>query len=332
MDKMKKIVVSGMQASGNLHLGNYLGALKNWTTLQQDFDCLFFLADLHAITIAKDPQELKNSILSSIAIYLAAGLDPDRSIVFAQNDVPQHTELAWLLNCVTPLGWLKRMTQFKDKSGKDQDGSCLGLFSYPVLMAADILCYNADFVPVGEDQKQHVELVRDIAGIINRKFKSEIFKLPQPIIQGSGTRIMSLNDGRKKMSKSNPSDLSKINLIDSVDLISFKIKRAKTDSISEIYYDPIQRPEISNLINIYSAVTDETIEQIVKSYEGQGFLHFKNDLVEVITSVVNPIRDKYDLLLNNHDCLVKILKDGAIKAEQIAHLTLLNLKDNFGYL
>jgi tryptophanyl-tRNA synthetase len=268
---MKKTILSGVQASGSLHLGNYLGAIKNWVKMQEEYNCFFFLADLHAITVDRTSEELRTSIMQTLAIYLAAGLSPDKVTIFAQSMVKEHSELAWILNCVTPLGWLKRMTQFKDKAGKDQDKACLGLFSYPVLMAADILLYQTDIVPVGEDQKQHLELTRDIAGAINRKFNKEVLKVPEPLIGGSATRIMSLRDGRKKMSKSDISDLSRINLKDDADLIYQKIKKAKTDHLTEISYDKENRPEISNLIDIYANLSETNIETITKNYQNKGF-------------------------------------------------------------
>ncbi|CAN0600856.1 unnamed protein product, partial [Ectocarpus sp. 12 AP-2014] len=260
--------LSGIQTTGNLHLGNYLGSIQNWLEMQNDYSCYFFLANLHAITTPQDPEELRRASLSSAALYLASGIDPKKSIIFMQSDVKEHTELAWMLNCITPIGWLKRMTQFKDKAGEKQDNANTGLFTYPILMAADILLYNTDIVPVGADQKQHLELARDIAGAVNRRFNQEILKIPEPLIQGPATRVMSLRDGTKKMSKSDESDASRINLTDSADTIMKKIKKAKTDNIAEISYDQPERPEVSNLINIYSSITKRKKEEIVKQYEG----------------------------------------------------------------
>ncbi|MCZ6909895.1 MAG: tryptophan--tRNA ligase, partial [Rickettsia endosymbiont of Ixodes persulcatus] len=307
---MKKTVLSGVQATGSLHLGNYLGSIRNWVKMQEEYNCFFFLADLHAITVDIKPSELNNSIMEVLAIYMAAGLESDKVTIFAQSMVKEHSELAWLLNCVTPLGWLKRMMQFKDKAGSDQEKACLGLFSYPVLMAADILIYKADIVPVGEDQKQHLELTRDIAGVINRKFNKEILKIPEPLINGSGTRIMSLRDGLKKMSKSDISDFSRINLKDDNDLIHQKIKKAKTDHLSFVSYDKETRPEISNLLDIYRSLSEESLEKIIDNYQNQGFAKFKEDLAEIIITNLQPIRDKYLELMNNQEYLLKILHKG----------------------
>jgi tryptophanyl-tRNA synthetase len=329
---MKKTIVSGAQATGNLHLGNYLGAITQWVKLQDEYNSFFFLADLHAITVPQEPSELKTSTLSVTATYLACGLDPAKVTIFAQSHVKEHAELAWILNCVTPLGWLKRMTQFKDKAGKNQEDACLGLFSYPVLMAADILLYNADIVPVGEDQKQHLELTRDIAGLINRRFDKQVFKTPAPLIESNVKRIMSLTDGRKKMSKSEVSDLSRINLNDSPEIIQNKMKKAKTDSMAGFSYDPLARPELSNLINIFSYLSSTTIENIISNYDNVGFAKFKNDLSELIISHLDPIRDNYNHYLNNQDHLLTVLRSGADKAREKASNTLSEVKELFGFI
>ncbi|MFY9589946.1 tryptophan--tRNA ligase [Rickettsia endosymbiont of Halotydeus destructor] len=329
---MKKTILSGVQATGSLHLGNYLGAIKNWVKMQEEYNCFFFLADLHAITVDRTPEELKNSIMQTLAIYLAAGLSPDKVTIFAQSMVKEHSELAWILNCVTPLGWLKRMTQFKDKAGKNQEKACLGLFSYPVLMAADILLYQSDLVPVGEDQKQHLELTRDIAGVINRKFNKEVLKVPEPLIGGAAARIMSLKDGRKKMSKSDISDFSRINLKDDADLIYQKIKKAKTDHLTEISYDKENRPEISNLIDIYASLSEINIEAITLNYQNKGFVEFKEDLVEIIISKLQPIHNKYLDLINNQDYLLSLLHSGADKARNRAVKTVTEVKELFGFV
>lgn len=329
---MKKTALSGVQVTGSLHLGNYLGAIVNWLNIQDEYDCFFFLADMHSITIDRSSSELNNSILQTAAIYLATGLDPDKTTIFAQSMVAEHAELAWILNCVTPIGWLKRMTQFKDKAGKDQENAGLGLFSYPVLMAADILLYNADIVPVGDDQKQHIELTRDIAGVVNRKFNQEVLKVPEPLIIGSRARIMSLKDGRKKMSKSDPSDLSRINLSDDKDQIHQKIKKAKTDHLAEISYDHPTRPEVSNLIDIYSILSGKNIEQVVTQYAGSGFAKFKEDLAEVIISTLEPINIKYNELMLNQDYLVTILRNGTDRAKVPASKTLDRVKKLFGFV
>lgn len=329
---MKKRVISGVQATGDLHIGNYLGAIKNWVKMQDDHECIFFLADLHAITIEKDPIELRSSILSSMATYLACGLDPEKSILFAQSNVKEHAELAWIFNCFTPVGWLKRMTQFKDKAGKDQGEASTGLFTYPILMAADILLYNADFVPVGEDQKQHIELTRDIAGVINRKFGKDILIMPDAFITKESSRIMSLRDGSKKMSKSDVSDKSRINLTDSKEAIYDKIKKAKTDMLSYISYDEVERPDISNLLKIYSAFTYNSIDAIVLKYEGKNFAEFKEDLAELVIENISPITAKYNDYMNNKDHLYNIMKDGALKAEAIASKNLIRIKELLGYI
>ncbi|MCC8417718.1 MAG: tryptophan--tRNA ligase [Rickettsia endosymbiont of Bryobia graminum] len=329
---MKKTALSGVQVTGSLHLGNYLGAIVNWLKMQEEYDCFFFLADMHSITIDRSPLELNNSILQTAAIYLATGLKPEKTTIFAQSMVTEHAELAWILNCVTPIVWLKRMTQFKDKAGKDQENTGLGLFSYPVLMAADILLYNADVVPVGDDQKQHIELTRDIAGVVNRKFDQEILKVPEPLIIGSRSRIMSLKDGRKKMSKSDSSDLSRINLSDNKDQIYQKIKKAKTDHLAEISYDQTSRPEVSNLIDIYSILSGQNIDQIVTQFASSGFAKFKEDLAEIIITTLEPINIKYKELMLNQDYLVNVLGDGAEKAKIPASKTLDKVKKLFGFV
>jgi len=329
---MKKTALSAIQTSGNLHLGNYLGSINNWLKMQDDYNCYFFLADLHAITIPYDSEDLRLRCLNAIAIYLASGLDPKKSAIFLQSSIKEHTELAWILNCVTPIGWLKRMTQFKDKAGKNQDSAGTGLFTYPVLMAADILLYNADVVPVGDDQKQHLEITRDIAGEINRKLNAEILKVPEPLIQGAATRVMSLRDGTKKMSKSDSSDASRININDNADQIMQKIKKSKTDSISEFSYDPPSRPELSNLINIYSALSEKTINQIVSDYQSIGFAKFKIDLAELIIAKFAPINSEYGRLIKDQAYLMESLKIGADKARIVASDTCNKVKDLMGFV
>lgn len=329
---MKKRVLSGVQATGNLHLGNYLGAIKRWVSMQEQYECFFFLADLHAITIERAPEELRSSIFQGIAAYLACGLDPEKSVIFAQSSIKEHAELAWILNCFTPIGWLKRMTQFKDKAGKSQEQASTGLFTYPVLMAADILLYNADFVPVGEDQKQHIELARDIAGVMNRKFGRDVLIMPEPMIQKEAARIMSLRDGMKKMSKSDESDKSRINLSDNADQIADKFRKAKTDSHAHISYDAENRPDVSNLITIYSALSGSSVADIVASYEGKGFADFKSDLADVAVSFLAPISTKYHDYLKNEDYLRAVLKQGAMKAQPVASQTLEEVKELLGYV
>ncbi|MCC2646736.1 MAG: tryptophanyl-tRNA synthetase [Rickettsiaceae bacterium] len=329
---MKKRVLSGIQATGTMHLGNYLGAIKNWLNMQEDYECFFFIADLHAITIDRDPAELKKSIIYATAAYLACGLDPKKVTIFAQSSVKEHAELAWILGCSTPLGWLNRMTQFKDKSGANGENANLGLYSYPVLMSADILLYNADIVPVGEDQKQHLELARDIAGVVNRKFNSNLIKVPEPMIQATVKRIMSLKDGTKKMSKSDPSDQSRINLTDNADTIMQKLKRAQTDSELAIYFDADKRPAISNLLNIYSAMTGKEITEIVSNYEGKGFAIFKQDLAELLISHFAPITAKLNDYLKNQDYILGVLEQGANQAREVAEGHLKIIKEAYGFL
>jgi tryptophanyl-tRNA synthetase len=329
---MTKIALSGVQSTGKLHLGNYLGSIKNWVHMQKDFECYFFLADLHSITIDQDPADLRQNVLNSAATYLACGLDPNKSALFLQSAVKEHCELAWILNCVTPIGWLKRMTQFKDKAGAKQDSANTGLFTYPVLMAADILLYKADVVPVGDDQKQHLELARDIAGVINRKFQKELLKVPAALIQGIATRVMSLKDGTKKMSKSDPSDASRINLTDSAETVLTKIKKSKTDSIEQITYDQENRPEVANLINIFVALSDFSVETVLSSYQNKGFSAFKSDLAELIIAHLKPINIEYSRIIQDKDYIYNVLEIGATKARKVASETCTNILQNFGLL
>lgn len=327
-----KRILSGIQTSGDIHLGNYLGAIKRWVDMQNQYESIIFLADLHAITVDQDPEDLRNSSIESAAALIASGIDTSKTTLFVQSHVPVHTECAWIFNCVTPLGWLNRMTQFKDKSGKNKDMASSGLYTYPILQAADILLYKPDFVPVGEDQKQHVELTRDIAGAINRKFDKEILKLPEPLIPAATKRVKSLRDGAKKMSKSDPSDASRINLKDDKDTIYQKLKRAKTDSIAEITYSSEDRPEVSNLLEIYAAFSDKKLENIVEEYDGLGFAKFKEDLAELVSTKMAPITHRYNELRNDKAELLKLLKIGSEKANEIASKTLGQLKDEFGFL
>jgi tryptophanyl-tRNA synthetase len=327
---MTKTALSGIQTSGNLHLGNYLGSIYNWVDMQQEYNCYFFLADLHSITVERSAEELKRSKMETAAIYLAAGIDPKKSAIFAQSAVKEHCELAWMLSCVTPISWLKRMTQFKDKAGKKQDNANTGLFTYPILMAADILLYNADVVPVGDDQKQHLELTRDIAGVINRKFGKDILKVPEPLIQGAATRIMSLRDGTKKMSKSDSSDASRINLTDSADVIRQKLKKSKTDNFAEITYDQENRPEISNLINIFCALSGQKSDSIVNQYHGKGFAILKSDLAELIIGKLQPMNESYQKIIKDKAYIEQILNDGAEKAGTVARKTCSAIAKEFG--
>jgi tryptophanyl-tRNA synthetase len=315
-------VVSGIQPTGNLHLGNYLGAIRNWVRMQDeiDGDCLYFLADLHAITVYNRPQELAANTREMAAALLASGIDPKRSILFNQARVPAHAELAWLLFCTARIGWLNRMTQFKDKAGKNREGMSVGLFAYPVLQAADVLIYGATHVPVGEDQKQHLELARDIAQKFNTDFETEHFTLPDPIIPRTAARIMSLRDGTAKMSKSDPSDMSRINLTDDADMIMSKIKKAKTDA------EPLPseakglegRAEAENLVTIYAALADEKVEAVLARFGGQGFGAFKPALGDLLIETLAPIAARFRALKEDQAAIDAILVNGAERASALA--------------
>ena len=327
----KKIVLSGVQPSGDMTIGNYLGAIKNWTTMQDSHDCLFCVVDLHAITVPQEPKKLRDNILNIAATYIACGLDPNKVTIFQQSNVPEHLELSWILTTITPLGWLNRMTQFKDKASANKDNTLLGLYSYPVLMAADILLYNTDIVPVGDDQLQHIELTRDVAGAFNRKYDIDYFKMPNAMVNNQSKRIMSLKDGTKKMSKSDPSDDSRINLIDDNDTIVKKIKRAKTDSISGITEDLINRPEVTNLLNMYATFANMTIEGVLQNISDDNTGTFKSKLADLIISEVSPIRTKILNLQNNKDWLLRILNDGKARAQQIASQTIKEVYQIVGF-
>lgn len=322
-----KRILSGVQPTGNLHLGNYLGSIRNWLNLQNDNDCLFGIMNLHAITVKQNPEELRKNTLDVAAIYLACGLDPKQSNIFVQSEIPEHVELAWIFSTITPLGWLNRMTQFKDKAVGDGN---LGLYSYPVLMAADILLYKTDLVPVGEDQKQHLELTRDLAGAFNRYYNVDYFKLPDPLISGKVARVMSLQNGAKKMSKSDESDLSRINLNDSAELIDKKIKKAKTDSFSTIEYDE-NRPEICNLIDIFAIFAKKDCDEIVKQYYDLGFGKFKSDLSELIIASLQPIQKKIAQYKADYSYVQKILDEGNERARQEAGQTITDVKQIIGF-
>jgi tryptophanyl-tRNA synthetase len=311
---------SGIQPTGNLHLGNYLGAIRNWVALQHDYECIFCIVDLHALTLPQDPDELRQSTREVTAAYIAAGIDPERCIIFNQSMVSAHAELAWLLGCLTPLGWLNRMTQFKEKGGKHRDNAGLGLYSYPVLMAADILLYQATHVPVGEDQKQHVELARDIAGAFNRRYERDFFPLPEPQILGEATRVMSLRDGTKKMSKSDTSDYSRLNMTDDADAIALKIRRAKTDPepLPDMIAALEARPEADNLVGIYAALTDSTREAALAHFAGQNFSTFKEALSEVAVGVLGRIGGEMRRLTADPGHIDRILQQGAERAAAIA--------------
>ena len=331
----KKLVFSGVQPTGNLHLGNYLGALKNFVSLQKEMNCIYSVVDLHAITTYQKPDELKNNVLETVAGFLATGLDPNKSIIFNQSAVSGHTELAWILNCVSRIGWLNRMTQFKDKAGSDKENASVGLYIYPNLMAADILLYKATHVPVGADQKQHLELSRDIALKFNNDFNcKDFFPLPEPLISKKVSRIMSLRDGTRKMSKSEESDYSRINLKDDADEINKKIKKAKSDS--EQIPDNIKvlekKPEALNLLNIYSEVSKVSLEEVLNEMSGKEYSFLKNNLAELLISEITPVGIEIKKLLDDKAHLEKILKKGKEKANFIAEENLKNIREKVGLI
>ena len=331
---MSKRVLSGIQTTGNLHLGNYLGAIRNWVDIQQDYDNFFFFADLHAITVPHDPKVLAENTLKMAAIYLASSIDLECSTIFVQSHVTAHSELAWLLNCVTPLNWLERMIQFKEKAVKQGENVGVGLLDYPVLMAADILLYDADKVPVGEDQKQHLELTRDIAARVNDKFgkKQPVLKVPEPMIRSEGARVMSLTDGTKKMSKSDPSELSRIELLDPPDAIKRKIKKCKTDPIKGLTFDDPERPECDNLLTLYQILSNKTKEEVAAECQDMGWGQFKPLLTETTIEALKPIQDRYHELMGDREYLNSVLRQGAEKADSVASQTLTRVKDALGFL
>ena len=333
---MGKKIFSGVQPTGNLHLGNYLGAIKKFVELSnhKENECIFCVVDLHAITVKQDPKELKKNTRETAATFIASGIDPHNSIIFNQSTVSAHSEAAWILSCVSRIGWLNRMTQFKEKAGKDKEKASIGLYSYPVLMAADILLYDATHVPVGDDQKQHLELCRDIAQKFNNDFNAhEFLKVPEPLIQNEFSRIMSLKDGTKKMSKSDPSNLSRINLTDEKEEISNKIKKAKTDpmpmpkSIKEL----TDRPEAENLLGIYSSLSNQNLEKSVNEFNGKQFSEFKGKLSEVLIEKIEPISKEIKKLLNDEAYLDEILLKGSEKADKIASKKIEEIKELVGF-
>jgi len=333
---MKKKIFSGVQPTGNLHLGNYLGAIKNFVELNKDKEneCIFCVVDLHAITVKQNPKELRNNIRETVAAFIASGIDPNKNIIFNQSQVSAHSEAAWILSCVARVGWINRMTQFKEKVGKDKEKASIGLFSYPVLMAADILLYDASHVPVGGDQKQHLELCRDIAQKFNNDYEVEnFFILPEPLIQNEFSRIMSLRDGLKKMSKSDISDLSRINLTDHKDKIVSKIKKAKTDALSmpARIEELEKRPEVKNLLGIYSSLSGSTIDKSIQDYAGKNLSAFKENLAEIIVEKIEPISKEIKVLLNDKKYLDKILNEGFKKAEIIATNKLKKIHEIVGF-
>ncbi|MEO0374596.1 MAG: tryptophan--tRNA ligase [Cyanobacteria bacterium P01_A01_bin.17] len=331
----KQRVLSGVQPTGTPHLGNYLGAIANWVNQQQQYENFFFIADLHAITVPHDPRVLAANTESLAALYLSCGLDSTHTHIFVQSHVKAHSELAWLLNCLTPLNWLERMIQFKEKAIKQGDNVSIGLLDYPVLQAADILLYQADWVPVGEDQKQHLELTRDIAARVNFQYGSEehpILKVPEPLIQTSGARVMSLTDGTRKMSKSDPSELSRINLLDSPEEIKKKIKKCKTDPVRGLAFDDPERPECHNLLTLYQLLSGQTKETVATECAEMGWGQFKPLLTETTVEALRPIQERYAELTQDKSHLKTVLKQGQEQAESVADETLRQVKDALGYL
>ena len=331
----KELVFSGVQPTGNLHLGNYLGAIKNFVSLQKKTECIYCVVDLHAITVFQEPQNLKNNILETVANFVACGLDVEKSIIFNQSSVSGHAELGWILNCVSRVGWMNRMTQFKEKAGSNKENASVGLYVYPNLMAADILLYKATHVPVGHDQKQHLELSRDIAQKFNNDFKTKnFFPIPEPLIQKNFSRVMSLRDGKKKMSKSDESDYSRINLSDSSEEIVKKIKKAKTDSmpIPEKIQELNDRPEALNLLNIYTSITNTTMDKTLAEMSGKDFSKFKEKLTEVLIDTICPIGKKIKELNKNKDYLINVLKTGSSKAQKIAQKNFNEIKEIVGFI
>ena len=333
---MRKKIFSGVQPTGNLHLGNYLGAIKNFVDLQKDKhnSCIYCVVDLHAITVKQDPKVLKKNIRETTASFLASGLNSSKSIIFNQSMVPSHAEGSWLLSCVARMGWLNRMTQFKEKAGHDKEKASVGLYIYPVLMAADILLYDATHVPVGEDQKQHLELTRDIAQKFNTDFNcSDFLKIPEPLIQKDFSRIMSLRDGTKKMSKSDPSDQSRINITDTKDQIVNKIRKAKTDSkpLSENVSDLKDRPELKNLLGIFSSLQNQDLEASIKDFAGKNFSDLKEKLAEALVEKIHPISNEINKLLKDYKYIDKILFEGSVKAEKISKKKVSEIKTKIGF-
>ena len=331
---MSQRIFSGVQPTGNLHLGNYLGAIRNWVQLQNDYECLFCVVDLHAITVWQKPDELRASTRAVAAAMIASGIDAEKHIIFNQSQVSGHAELAWILNCVARLGWLDRMTQFKEKAGKDKERASVGLYAYPNLMAADILLYKGTHVPVGEDQKQHLELTRDIAHKFNIDYGKEVFPLPEPMILGTATRVMSLKDGTKKMSKSDPSDLSRINMDDDADSIVRKIKKAKTDPdlLPETAQGLDGRPEARNLLGIFAALDGISMDAAVARFAGKQFSALKDDLAAVALEKLSPIQERYRDLLADKAQIDAVLADGAERARALAEPVLREVQDAVGFL
>ena len=332
---MKKKIFSGVQPTGNLHLGNYLGAIKNFVALQKGNDCVYCVVDLHAITVKQDPKLLKSNTLETTAVFIASGIDPNTNIIFNQSSVSAHSEFAWILNCVSRIGWMNRMTQFKEKAGSHKENASVGLFVYPNLMAADILLYDATHVPVGDDQKQHLEITRDIAKKFNNDFNCDGFiTIPEPLIQKEFSRIMSLKDGTKKMSKSEPSEQSRINLKDDKDAIANKIKKAKTDSmpLPSNQIELKKRPETENLINMYCSLSGEKIEKVIDNFKGKDFSLFKKELSDLVIEKICPIGNEIKKLLNDKNYLINVLKQGTQKADSFASRKLIKIYEKVGFL
>ncbi|WP_017317620.1 tryptophan--tRNA ligase [Mastigocladopsis repens] len=330
----KKRVLSGVQPTGNLHLGNYLGAIRNWVEGQSQYDNYLFIADLHAITVPQEPADLAANSYTLAALYLACGLDLNNSTIFIQSHVSAHSELTWLLNCITPLNWLEDMIQFKEKALKQGENVNVGLLDYPVLMASDILLYKPDKVPVGEDQKQHLELTRDIVNRFNHLFAKPdqpVLKLPEPMIRKEGARVMSLTDGTKKMSKSDPSEMSRINLLDSPDEITRKIKRCKTDAIRGLEFDNPERPESNNLLTLYMLLSGKTKQEVATECQDMGWGQFKPLFTDTVIAALKPIQDKYQAVMDDKGYLESVLRHGKHKAEAIANQTLAEVKAAMGY-
>jgi tryptophanyl-tRNA synthetase len=330
----KKRILSGIQPTGNLHLGNYLGAIRNWVELQEEYDAFLFMADLHAITVPHDPRQLAENTYKVAATYIACGIDPDQATIFVQSHLPAHAELAWLFNCITPLNWLERMIQFKEKAVKQGENVSIGLLDYPVLQAADILLYEPDLVPVGEDQKQHLELTRDIANRLNFQYGSEdkpVLKVPEPTIREAGARVMSLTDGTRKMSKSDPAEASRIDLTDPPEVITKKIKRAKTDPQRGLWFDDPERPECHNLLSLYMILSGQTKEAVAAECQEMGWGQFKPLLAETAVEALAPIQSRLHELMADRTYLEKLLKTGNEKAGEIAAHTLKKVKDALGF-
>lgn len=329
----KPIVLSGCQPSGQLTLGNYMGALKQWVSMQDDHDCLYMLVDLHAITVRQDPKQLFEACLDGLALYLACGIDPQKSTLFVQSHVPEHAQLSWILNCYTQMGELNRMTQFKDKSAKNESNINVGLYSYPVLQAADILLYQADKVPVGEDQKQHLELTRDIATRMNNLY-GDVFRLPDPYIPEFGARIMSLQEPEKKMSKSDTNPNNFIGLLEDTKKLTKKIKRAVTDSDEQanIYFNPQEKPGVSNLLTLLSLSTGKSVDALVPEYEDKMYGHLKGDVAEAVVALLSPIQQRYAEIRQDRAYLDEVMKNGAQKASERAAVTLQKVYDAVGFI